>query len=212
MSYVFVIPAYQPTQELVSLIGNLNQISGAQIIVIDDGSSDALVFKDKIFQNLTLLHHAVNRGKGAALKTGFDYAILNVPNLKGCITIDADGQHAIQDVQTVLNDAQLHPSSFILGVRNFDAKDIPWRSRIGNKISSKVWRVFTGSKLADTQTGLRYVPKDFMVDCLLIEADRYEFEMEMLLLAHNQKHPLRQVPIQTIYIEQNISSHLLILL
>lgn len=207
MSCVFLIPAYKPTNELVQLLEHLKRTPKVHIIVVDDGSPDQTIFANPIFQELTLLHHAVNRGKGAALKTGFDYALQNIPNLQGCITIDADGQHAPLDVETLLKNAEINPSSFILGVRNFDASNIPLRSRLGNKISAKIWQLLTGAKLADTQTGLRYLPKDFMMDCLLIGAERYEFEMEMLLLARHQNRSIQQVEIQTIYLEQNASSH-----
>lgn len=207
MSICFIIPAYKPTQDLIGVVQQLKIRPDTHVIIVDDGNTDRTFFHNKVFTDVTLLHHAINRGKGAALKTGYDYALTHFSELTGCITLDADGQHRVDDVLKVLDQGRQNPNALVLGVRDFNQKGIPLRSSFGNKVSAGIWRILTGFALQDTQTGLRYIPKDFGVKCLLIEADRYEFETEMLLLAHQEKVDIHQVPIKTVYLENNASSH-----
>jgi len=103
-----------------------------------------------------------------------------------------------------------HPEDYVLGVRDFSTLEvkIPWRSRFGNNLTEKVFKFFTGTPLKDTQTGLRVYPKDFMREALSIKPDRYEFELEALLRYYRcGMGTIRQVPITTVYEENNPSSH-----
>lgn len=208
---IILIPAYHPTDQLTALIEQLNEaMSGSSIIVIDDGNEDK-AHKDifgKIAQksNVKVLHHAINLGKGAALKTGLNYIYVHFPDAPGVITADADGQHRPKDIKKVAQDFQNSPQSLILGSRSFD-KGTPLRSLFGNKLTSLVCKLALGIKLEDTQTGLRAIPRSIIPDLLRIKSNRYEFEMDMLGHVARAKHDLREVPIETVYIDNNSGSH-----
>ena len=103
--------------------------------------------------------------------------------------------------------ARLHPGSLVLGVRNFD-KDIPLRSKLGNKITRTVFRIVSRTKVTDTQTGLRAFNFSLLDYMLQTEGSRYEYEMNMLLHCHRNGIPVVEIPIKTVYLDrENSSSH-----
>jgi len=210
MTFSFIIPAFEPDHRVVDLIKQLLEHTKAPICVVDDGSQNKLLFKDPVFQEqqVTLLHHAVNLGKGGALKTAFNYVLTHFPTIKAVVTLDADGQHTVQDVLKIAKKVQIS-NALVLGVRSFPFfdRDIPLRSWLGNVLTGFVWRFLMGSKITDTQTGLRGVPSSLMKSCLHILPNRYEFEMEMLLKAHEMNLPIEELFIETIYMDRNRGSH-----
>ncbi|HUX78354.1 MAG TPA: bifunctional glycosyltransferase family 2/GtrA family protein [Alphaproteobacteria bacterium] len=210
MSFFFVIPAYKPDIKIIDLIKNLLKNPKAHITVVDDGSQNKTFFENSVFQDqrVSLLHHAVNLGKGAALKTAFNYLLVHFPIVTSVITLDADGQHTAHDAINIAQKVD-DRHTLILGTRSFSLSDqrIPFKSRLGNVFTRLVWRLIIGSKVSDTQTGLRGIPVSLMRVCLHILPNRYEFEMEMLLKANELNMPIEEVPIDTIYIDQNRESH-----
>src|SRR4051812_208504 len=156
---VVLIPAYQPSPRLVGLIRELRSSGDFPIVVIDDGSGAefAELFADvAAVPGVNLVRNAVNLGKGAALKNGFNYALLAFPDAVAFVTADADGQHLTSDILAVLEKSE--SPGMVLGARSFTA-DVPLRSRFGNIVSKYVYRLLTGIYLQDTQTGLRSVPR-----------------------------------------------------
>src|SRR5690606_22401728 len=119
MTTCFIIPAFNPNQSLVSLVKEMVSQVDAPILIVDDGSEDKALFQDSIFthKNVTLLNHGENLGKGAALKTAFSHVLSKLPEMKGCVTLDADGQHALEDARNVASKLGAS-NSLILGVRN----------------------------------------------------------------------------------------------
>ncbi len=212
MNVVVLIPAYNPNQSLVGVVQDLAAAGFKEIVVVDDGSrEDTQAFFDQVasFEQVTLLRHAVNLGKGAALKFGMNYIYnikKNQDDFVGVVTADADGQHLAGDIAKVADELAAHRQSLVLGVRAF-AGDIPLRSRLGNVITEAVFRALVGVHITDTQTGLRGVPLALIPMFLRIAANRYEFELDMLVQCAEQKHPIAQIPIQTVYLEGNVSSH-----
>lgn len=203
-----VIPAYQPGQKLVDTVTALVQKGFPEIYVVDDGSdsrSDHIFQALKGFSQVCLLKNAVNLGKGAALKNAFNYILVTKPDTVGVITVDADGQHHPDDVQNISKDFLKNPDCLVLGSRKFKG-EIPFRSRFGNIVTGKVFHLLVGKKLADTQTGLRAIPKRMMEKLLPLTSNRYEFELDMLLLG-TQGSKIREIPIKTIYEDGNKSSH-----
>lgn len=177
---------------------------------MDDGSSSD---KQWIFEQLrnipdvVVLHHIENMGKGAALKTAFRF-IRELEEHTACIiTMDADGQHLLEDMERAIMTARLYPDSLILGVRDFD-KDIPLRSKLGNKITRAVFRMISHTKVTDTQTGLRAFSFSLLDYMLETEGMGYEYEMNMLLYCKRNNIPIVEFPIKTIYLDkENSSSH-----
>ena len=204
MNYI-VIPAYQPDKQLIKLIEKIHEKSDFHILVIDDGSSSKCqnIF-DKAEQYATVLRHQVNQGKGQALKTAFTY--IRQQNSYGTVvTADADGQHKIWDILRTANKASENPNKLILGVRAFTGK-VPLRSRFGNSLTKALFKIQTGVEVADTQTGLRAFTTNLIPFMLKIEGNRYEYEMNMLLEA-TKEYQILEVPIETVYINDNEGSH-----
>jgi glycosyltransferase involved in cell wall biosynthesis len=204
-----IIPAYEPGPSLLALVEDLLSQPYPFIIVVDDGSSpdrrplfEALARLPRVF----VLTHAINLGKGDALKTGFNHALVRFPETKGVVTVDADGQHLPADVLKVARALTESPDRLCLGVREFEGK-IPWRSRIGNALTRASFRLIVGGNIRDTQTGLRGVPPKLMRDLLSSKAARYEFELQMLIRAREMRIACQQIPITTIYEARNPSSH-----
>ena len=208
-SYTVLIPAYQPDEKLFNLVKQL-QDKNIPVIIVNDGSTQQVshdVFKKcKELSNITLLNHAHNLGKGAALKTGFNHFLLKCPNQTGVVTADADGQHLVKDILNVGNNLVENPESLVLGTRVF-SEDVPFRSKFGNVLTGIIFNFFTGIKLNDTQTGLRGVSKEFISEFLKLESNGYEYEMDCLFRAQANSINFLQVPIETVYIENNKSSH-----
>lgn len=210
MAFIILIPAYQPDEALIALINELRRLNPQQyFIVVNDGSntptSKKIVDQLAAVPSITLLTHETNQGKGKALKTGLDYFVKHFPDKTGVVTADADGQHVAEDILRVGN-TLTEKNTFVLGVRKFSAS-IPFRSRFGNEWTRKVFRLFSGVSVEDTQTGLRGLVKNSIPDILSLPANGYEFEMQMLMHAALHQWPIKQVPIKTVYINQNRSSH-----
>ena len=160
----------------------------------------------KQLPGVTLLTNAINLGKGAALKHGMNHILVNYPDCLGVVTADADGQHSVADILKLAAELKKQPNRVVFGARQFSS-NVPLRSRFGNTVSRYVYRFLIGLELADTQTGLRAVPKRLMELCLGIRANRYEFETEQLVMIKSAGMPVSQVPIETIYIDDNRESH-----
>jgi glycosyltransferase involved in cell wall biosynthesis len=205
-----VIPAYCPTEQLIDVAKALASFSTfAGIIVIDDGSGDryrAIFDHLQTIQGVTVLRHAVNLGKGSALKTGMNFALVKFPKIAGVVTADADGQHSPSDIRRVAERLLELPNTLVLGARGFEGK-MPLRSRIGNSLTRAVFRILIGHRVKDTQTGLRGIPSALIRNLLPLRSSRYEFEMDMLIIAAQSNFEISEEPIQTIYIGDNESSH-----
>ncbi|MBR6146717.1 MAG: glycosyltransferase family 2 protein [Lachnospiraceae bacterium] len=205
-----VIPAYEPDEKLIGLVEKLNQANLEPIIIVDDGSDQIVygsIFEKASDLGATILTHAVNMGKGRGLKTAFNYCITEYDGLVGVVTADSDGQHRVEDIQKCKEALLDNPHALILGVRDFNKDGIPARSVFGNKTTSRVMKLLTGISISDTQTGLRGISVDFMKDLLTENGERFEFETNMLLLAKENSVEIKEVPIETIYLEDNRSSH-----
>ena len=155
-------------------------------------------------RGITVLRHAVNQGKGRAMKTGFNYLMVNHPELKGVVTADCDGQHTPDDIKKVLSALREHPDDMIIGARKFTG-DVPARSLIGNKVTRGVFWFATGIHITDTQTGLRGFPMNSLPRIMKLSGERYELEMNMLLALKDWDMHATEVPIETIYIDENLS-------
>ena len=128
------------------------------------------------------------------------------PELVGTVTADADGQHTPEDISRIRRKLSENPGSIVLGARAFRGK-VPSRSLVGNLVTRVAFRVATGLRLADTQTGLRGIPSDAYQKILTIPFSGYEFETEMILVCKRERIPILQIAIETVYIDDNSSSH-----
>lgn len=205
-----IIPSYEPDEKLLSLLKRLRETGFKNIVVVDDGSGAeyAHFFKEaEDVYECSVLHHAVNQGKGRALKTAFNYCLREFKDMPGAVTADSDGQHSPECILLCADTLIAHSEALILGCRSFEEEDVPARSEFGNKCTRVVMKYLTGITVSDTQTGLRGIPAAFMEQLLQVKGERFEFETNMLLETKSRKIPIVEVPIQTIYIEENKTSH-----
>ncbi|NMA50921.1 MAG: glycosyltransferase [Mollicutes bacterium] len=204
-----VIPTLNPNIQIFeAFLDNLLKET-KNILVINDGCRKEYndFFKKIEKKGIIVLHHYINLGKGRAMKDAFNYLLNTYPKLKGVVTADSDGQHSIKDIKKVASEIERHPNSLILGCRNFDSKNVPTRNKFGNKITRRVFKLFIGLSITDTQTGLRGYPKDVMVKFIDTLGERFEYETNMLIETINKNVPIYEVDIETIYISGNSESH-----
>lgn len=205
MDTVILIPAYKPDEGLIPLTGELAR--SFDVVVVDDGSGEEYGRIFKRLENVCrVIRYEKNKGKGGALKTGFAYIRSNMPDCKYIVTADADGQHKIPDIKKVADRLRSEEKGFVIGSRLFKNK-VPLRSRFGNTLTKLVFRVLTGIKLSDTQTGLRAFHASECGWLESINGERYEYEMNMLMSAAEDKLPIHEEIIETVYENNNASSH-----
>ena len=211
---IVLIPSLNPNNELIDYVKNvISSGNNIEVIVINDGSRDEYtdIFNkiDKI-KRCVVLTHEVNLGKGRALKNGFNYFLNNYSKdeVNGIITADSDGQHAINDILKVakyLNNAKRE--TLVLGTREFNLEHVPFKSRNGNKITTVVFKLLYGKKINDTQTGLRGLTYEFVKECISLDGERFEYEINMLIEAVKKKVDIIEPTIETIYFDNNSESH-----
>ena len=205
-----VLPSLDPDEKLTAVIDGLLEYGFTDIILVNDGSKaeNLHYFEDAAAQHpeITLLHHEVNRGKGAALKTAFAWFLENRPESLGVVTVDGDNQHHPEDTRACA-ECMMETGKLVLGVRDFSQPDVPARSRSGNRITSLVFKIFVGMTISDTQTGLRAISTKDVRTLLGIYGDRFEYETNMLLAMKEHNIAFEEVKIRTVYIEENKSSH-----
>lgn len=209
---VVIIPALNPDDRLVSYCEDLINAGFSRIILIDDGSSaefrpifDSLAKKEEC----VLLRHAINLGKGRALKNALNLFLNfeDVDQFCGVVTADADGQHSVKDVIRLQEVMANGCNKLILGSRDFDLSHVPKSSKFGNKLTRTLFRLLHGAKLIDTQTGLRAIPTSIVPSYLDLDGERYEYETAMLIATARNNIGFEEVLIETIYENNNECSH-----
>ena len=203
---IVLIPAYCPDDKLIALVQTLHEMDFTIVVVNDGSNADHTPVFNAVSAWAAVLSHETNKGKGSALKTGLEFikSTFTVPYI--VVTADADGQHLPEDILRVCEKAQENPGSLILGSRMI-GKGAPLRSRLGNALTRFVFALSTGYRIYDTQTGLRAFSNGLTDYLLSVEGERYEYEMNVLLDATKEKIEIIEVPIETIYIENNKGSH-----
>ncbi|NLK36805.1 MAG: glycosyltransferase [Epulopiscium sp.] len=205
-----VIPSLNPSHKLLALLKELRERGFLHMIIVNDGSSsqyDRYYQEAKEEYGCTILVHDKNKGKGEALKTAFSYVVSALPDCKGVVTVDSDGQHLPKDVESCAQALVQHENALILGSRNFYGKEIPWKSRFGNIITNGVFGLLCGIWLKDTQTGLRAIPYSLLEEFIAVSGEGFEYETNMLLFIKKKKIPLIEVPIQTVYEKGGHTTH-----
>ena len=207
---VVLIPSLEPDERLPRYAQALLDKGFHHIVVVDDGSSEKF---QPIFTQLaqmpgvTVTHHEVNRGKGAALKTGYALIEKEMPDCIGVVTADADGQHTVADVWKLAEALTSGEKKLYLGSRDFSLPHVPPRSRHGNRITSSVFKALYGQWLPDTQTGLRAFRREELPFMMQVEGDRYEYEMRVLIACARADIPMIPITIETVYENGNEGSH-----
>ena len=211
MKVTAIVPSLNPDEKLLQVVDGLTGAGFERIILVDDGSrEETRGYFERVaaaHPGCVVLRHNKNLGKGRALKTAFNYFLNHRGDDLGVVTVDGDNQHCAEDVAACAALLEQRPDSLILGCRSFSGPDVPARSAWGNRISVRSFRLLCGVTVSDTQTGLRAIPWRFARDLLDLPGERFEFETNMLLETRRREIPIAEVPIRTIYIEHNATSH-----
>lgn len=211
MSHVtIIVPSYNPDDKLEEVVKGLVAGGFDDIIVVNDGSKEECLPRFeavKQYKEVTLLVHEINQGKGRAMKTAFAYVLENRPDSIGVITVDGDNQHTVKDIRYMAEKMAEDPNSVYIGCRSFKDPRIPWRSRFGNNTTANLFKYVLRIPVSDTQTGLRGTPVKYLPALIDTKGERYEFETEMFFTLKEKKIPFKQTTIETVYIEENETSH-----
>lgn len=204
--WIAVIPAYEPGEEMLALLKEAAS-TRLELIVVDDGSGSAY---GNIFAQAEsyarVITYEINGGKGHAMKRAFAYVSENYCGDYVVVVMDCDGQHRVEDALRLCEKAENDPGSLYLGSRR-QSKNSPFRSRFGNAVTRMVFHVASGKKVYDTQTGLRAFSGKLMEQMAEVSGERYEYEMNVLLDFARRKIPIRELPVETIYIDNNSGTH-----
>ncbi|MBC8184146.1 glycosyltransferase family 2 protein [candidate division KSB1 bacterium] len=194
-----IIPAFNAEATLANVIQGVSKyIEKKNIIIVDDGSSDA-TFEIAKKNDGVVLKNPTNEGKGFSLKKGYLYAIKN--NFQAVICLDADMQHTPDDIPLFLDCYNKSNVDFILGNRMFDVSSMPWDRQFSNQTTSLIITLFTGQRIRDSQSGFRLI-KTHVLRKIKLVSNRYETESELLVKALKSKYKFAHVPIKTIYNDQ----------
>ncbi len=205
-----VLPSLNPDEKLNKVLDGLLSAGFEDIVLVNDGSDEAHLepFRQAAaHKEVTLLTHEVNKGKGRALKTAFSYVVDNRKQTAGVITVDGDNQHTVKDIRACAEKMLECKDKVILGCRDFTQDNVPWKSRVGNVSTSLVFRLLCGIKISDTQTGLRAIPYQYLPLMCEVEGERFEYETQMLFAIKKNHIGMEEVKIETVYLEDNASTH-----
>lgn len=206
---VIIIPAYKPERTIMMEFIKKVKNKFTKIVVIDDGSGKEYTdfFKELQNNGIVVLKHYINFGKGRGIKTAFNYVLNNYSNITGVVTADCDGQHYVEDIIKCAEKLREDPKKLVIGYRNFDEKQVPFKSRFGNKLTRTIFGAFVGIKIIDTQSGLRAFGTKTMETFLRTTGERYEYETNMLIDCKEKDIQIAEVPISTVYIQNNKGTH-----
>ena len=210
MNVTIVVPSLDPDEKLMLVVQGLLDKGFRDIVLVNDGShADHLSpFEEAaLHPEVTVLTHEVNKGKGVALKTAFTWILEHRKDCLGVVTADGDNQHRPEDILACAEAMAADPSKVWLGVRDFSLDHVPLRSRFGNTVTKTFMKLACGVGVTDTQTGLRAIAFEYLPLMCRIPGDRYEYETQMLLSLHDEKIGIGEVIIDTVYIDENQTSH-----
>ena len=210
MKVSVIIPSLNPDQKLVDVVDAVINEGFDDIIIVNDGSDKDHLWPFETIakhKEVTILTHEVNKGKGRGLKTAFEYCLENRKGIDGVVTADGDNQHRACDIMKCCEAMVASEDKVILGVRDFNGPNVPKRSRFGNHFTSFVFKALCGLKISDTQTGLRAIPYSALEAMIATSGERFEYETNMLLALKDYNLGYEEVVIETVYIEENESSH-----
>ena len=206
MKTAVLLPVYNPDEKFLHLVEELSK-RGFKVVAVNDGSLERC---DEFFKRAEryadVIGYKENKGKGYALKRGFEYIGNNLAEeVDYIVTADSDGQHAIEDIERVAKHTR-KTDGIVLGMRDLSEK-IPIKSRIGNDMSKIVYTIVTGVYLRDNQSGLRGFPVRLCMWLQDIPGNKYEFELNVLATAHKEGMKVTGIDIKTIYENNNKNTH-----
>jgi len=197
-----VIPVFNEEKIIEGVIGEIQSYNYQNLIVVDDGSADKTAEKSALLKNVITLRHKINRGKGAATKTGIEAAKLLGADI--IVTIDGDGQHDPKDIENLVKPILQNQADVSLGTRLINPKGMPWYKIIHNKVGNLItWYLF-GLWVTDSQSGFRAYSRKAMEKINTL-GDRYEYESEVIREIYIHKLTFKEIPIQVRYTDYSMN-------
>lgn len=196
-----VMPCYNEGAVLASVLEHVTtHVPATSVIVVNDGSSDTSAEIARA-TGVHLVEHRINRGLGAALKTGIDLAL--ALGAQVVVTFDADGQHHGEDIAR-LADAVRQGADMVIGSRNLDRQNMPWYRRVYNNLGNAVTWGMHGAWVSDSQSGLRAFRREAL-SRMHIRANRMDVSSEFVKEAHRLRMQLVEIPVRPVYTEYSLS-------
>lgn len=196
-----VIPAFNEERVICDVIEEIKKAGYGNIIVVDDGSADNTFQKADEIEGVIALRHKLNRGKGAATKTGIEAAKLLGADI--IVTMDGDGQHDPADIHNLTDPIVKNHCDVVLGSRLHNPDGMPWykiwQNRIGNVIT---WYLF-GLWVTDSQSGFRAYSRH-AAEVINTRGDRYEYDSEVIREIYTYRLKYLEVPIKVRYTEYSM--------
>lgn len=202
MNNIFiVIPVYNEELVIAEVLSEIKNSGFHNIIVVDDGSTDKTLEKAKEIEGVKVLRHKINRGKGAATKTGIEAAKLLGAGI--IVTMDGDGQHDPEDIQKLIQPILQKRCEVVLGTRLKNPEGMPYYKRLHNHIANAVVWYFFGLWVTDSQSGFRAYSQK-AAELINTKADRYDYDSEVIREIHNYKLTYEEIPIKVKYTEYSM--------
>jgi glycosyltransferase involved in cell wall biosynthesis len=196
-----VIPAFNEEKVIKNVLEEINKSGYDNLVVVDDGSADNTFEEAKKIQNIIVLRHKINRGKGAATKTGIEAAKLLGADI--IVTMDGDGQHNPEDIKKLIEPIIQKRFEVVLGTRLKNPTGMPWYKIIQNHIGNIItWYLF-GLWVTDSQSGFRAYSRK-AAELINTRADRYEYDSEVIREIYIYKLKYKEVPIEVRYTEYSM--------
>jgi glycosyltransferase involved in cell wall biosynthesis len=202
LRFCVIVPTYNNHKTLARVLDSVLEYT-ANVIIVNDGSTDSTSEILKGYPNLTQIHFSKNSGKGLALRMGFQKAI----NLgyDYAITIDSDGQHYASDIPFFIDEVANNGEALLIGSRNMTHENVPKKSSFGNKFSNFWYWFETNKKLTDTQSGFRIYPLKSIPTNYF--TNKFEFEIEVIVRSAWKEIPVKNIPINILYDPNERVSH-----
>jgi glycosyltransferase involved in cell wall biosynthesis len=199
MRWCAVIPTYNNENTLAGVVKDVLSVTH-DVIVVNDGSSDATAEILAGFSGIHLISYSKNRGKGHALKTAFAFA--SKAGYSHAITLDSDGQHFARDITGFLTEMEADPNALVVGSRILPEDKLRTGSGFANRFSNMWFRLIAGTTLPDTQSGFRLYPLH-KLEGMRFYSGKYEFELEVIVRAAWRGIPVKSIPVKVFYPERN---------
>lgn len=196
-----VLPAYNEAKIIQDTLREIQSVGYKNIIVVDDGSRDETYERAKEIPGTIALKHKLNRGKGAATKTGIEAAKLLDAGI--IVTMDSDGQHNPADIARLIEPIQKNHCDVVLGTRLKNPAGMPWYKICANHIGNAITWYFYGLWVSDSQSGFRAYSRHAS-ELINTKTDRYEYDSEVIREIYIYKLKYREVPIEVRYTEYSM--------
>ena len=196
-----VLPAYNEEKVIRETLEEIRAAGYTNIIVVDDGSRDQTYEKARAVPGVVALRHRLNRGKGAATKTGIEAAKLL--GAETIVTMDSDGQHNPADIARLVEPIEQNRCDVVLGTRLKDPRGMPWYKVLANWIGNAITWYFYGLWVSDSQSGFRAYSRHAS-ELINTKTDRYEYDSEVIREIYLYKLKYQEVPIEVRYTEYSM--------